>query len=535
MKKRIVLLMFVLGVFMISNALAQTPEEIFSEAFPKLGNELNCNDSKAKLTPQEVADFRTELQRLDDADDDLLAFNAGALTDENYKIFTNKKLKKADTEAIAKIIHEKRKKMISYMGTKTKYGAEEMECKKAIALFKQSYKQKNFDDAYNYWNYLFHFYPMSTKSIYSKTGVLNYKYNKAKTAAEKNAWVDTLMMAYDQRIKYFGNDPKYTKGYILGRKGRSLLKYRKNDVKEAYGYLFESVKLQGIKSEDAVLLTLMQATEEMFAKGDAEADLVVDNYSIISDLLAKRLAAVKNQTKTKKAIDGVDAIFANSKAATCEGIVGAYEKKFKANPDDLELLEKIAKILDDKDCIDSQLYFDVVEKLNKIKPSAFTSYGLANMSLKKNEYDKANEFLKRAIELETTDSLKAKYYYKMALVSNKQGKKQQARTYANKAISFRKNFGAPYLLIATMYASSGCAKLSKPEGDLARVSYWVAVDKLVQAKNADASIIADANKLIGQYSRNFPNKEDAFFLNVTKGKRVTVGCWINESTTARFK
>jgi len=535
MKKKVISLMLVSVLFVVGKTFAQTSEEIFSEAFPKLGNELKCNDSKAKLTAQEVADFRAELQKLADADDDLLAFNAGALTDENFKVFTNKKLKKADTEAIAKIIHEKRNKMIAYMGTKTKYGAEEMECKKAIALFKQSVKQKSYDDAYGYWNYLFHYYPMSTKSIYSKTGFLKYQYNKSKTSEEKNAWIDTLMMVYDQRIKYFGNDPKYSKGFILGRKGRDLLKYRKTSIKEAYGYLYESVKLQGAKSEDAVLLTLMQATEGMFVNGEAEADIVVDNYSMISDLLAKRIGAVKNKTKTQQAIDGVDAIFANSKAATCEGIIGAYEKKFKANPDDLELLEKIAKILDDKDCTDSQLYFDIVEKLNKMKPSAFTSYGLANMSLKKNEYNKANEFLKKAIELETSDSLKAKYYYKLALVSNKQGQKQQARTYANKAINLRKDYGAPYLLIATLYAGSGCTTLTKPEGELSRVSYWVAVDKLVQAKNADPSITADANKLIGQYSRNFPNKEDAFFLNVTKGKRVTVGCWINESTTARFK
>lgn len=534
MKKRLVSLMIVTVLFMTIKLLAQTPEELFNNAFPKLGNELNCSDNKTSLNEQEVAEFRGELKRLTDAEDDLIAFNAGALTPENFNIFTNKDLKKADTEKLQALIADKKNKIIAYMGTLTKYGAEEMECKKNIALFNQAIKHKNYDDAYNYWGFLFHFYPMSTKSIYSKSRTLfNYKYNKA-SKEEKYAWIDTLMMVYDQRIKYFGNDKKYSKGYILGRKGKDLLKYRKNEVEEAYGYLKESVELQGVKSEDAVLLTYMQATEGMFVNKKVDADVVVDNYSLLSDLLVKRLPVVKNPVKTQQAIDGIDAIFSNSEAATCDKIIGAYDKKYKANPDDVELLEKIAKILDDKDCTDSQLYFNVIDKLNKKNPSAFTSYGLANMSLKKEKYTEASKYLKKAIELETSDSLKAKYYYKQALVTNKLGKKQQARSYANKAISLRKDYGAPYILIATIYASSGCKQMTKPEGELSRIGYWVAVDKLIQAKNADASITKDANKLIGMYSGNYPNSEDAFFFGVTKGTRVTVGCWINESTTARF-
>ncbi len=534
MKKNLVL-MFVFVVFLGGKGFAQTAEELFKKGFPKLGTELNCSEDKTSLTPQEVADFREQLKRLSDANDDIVAYEAGALTDENYKVFTNKELKKTDIDALKKMIHDKRWKIIAYMGTLTKYGADDMECKKNITLFRQSIKMKNYEDAYNYWNYLFHYYPMSTKSIYKDANkVIGYKYNKA-SKEEKAAWVDTLMMAYDLRIKYFGNDPKYPKGYILGKKGRDLYKFNKAALEEAYGYLKESINLQGIKSEDVVLYEFMRLTEEMYKAGKIDADVVVDNYSLVSDLLSKRLAAVSNKEKTKKAIDGVDLIFSNSEAATCDKIIGAYEKKFKAEPDNLELLEKIANILDEKECTDSQLFFDVAVRLNELKPSAFSSYSIANMSLKKKEYSKASEFLKKAIELETNDSLKAKYYFKLAQVSNETGNKVQSRSYAQKAISLRGNYGAPYMLIATLYASSGCKELTKPEGQLGRISYWVAVDKLVQAKKVDPSITDQANKLIAMYSKNFPNKEDAFFLGITKGSKVTVGCWINETTIARFR
>ncbi|OQY00111.1 MAG: hypothetical protein B6I20_09260 [Bacteroidetes bacterium 4572_117] len=527
--------MIIVSVLLVTtNLQAQTPQELFNEAFPKLGNELKCSDEKTSLNAQEIADFRTELGRLSDANDDLVAHEVGALTDENFKIFTKKMLKKADTKALAVLLAEKRKAIIAYMGTKAKYGADDAECKKTIALYEQAMKQKSYDDAYNHWGVLFHFYPMSRKSIYSKASTLfTYKYNKA-SKEEKSAWVDTLMIVYDQRIKYFGKSKKYGKGYILGRKGKDLLKYRKDDFEKAFGYLKESVQLRGVNSEDAVILTYMQVTEGMFVNEKIGADVVVDTYSQLSDLLVKKLPLTKDKNKTQQAIDGVDDIFSHSKAATCEGIIGAYDKKFKANPTDVELLEKIAKILDDKDCTDSPLFFDVAVKLNELKPSAFASYSIANMSLKKKEYEKAGEFLNKAIELETNDSLKAKYYFKLAQATNEMGQKVKARSYANKAIGLRKDYGAPYVLIATLYASSGCKQLTKPEAEMPRVNYWVAVDKLIQAKNADPSIADQASKLIGMYSRNYPNKEDAFFYGVTKGTPVIVGCWINESTKARF-
>jgi len=535
MKKNLVL-MIVFVVFLGGQIFAQSAEELFATGFPKLGKELSCLEERTSLTEQEVADFREQLQRLTDAEDDIIAYEVGALTDENYKVFTNKQLKKTDIEALKKLINKKRWEIIAYMGTLTKFGADKNECVKNIALFKQSIKMKDYETAYNYWNYLFHYYPMSTKSIYKDANkVLGQKYINSKSPEERDKWVDTLMMAYDNRIKYFGNDPKYPKGYILGKKGRDLYKFRKSALEEAYGYMKESIDLQGVKSSDNVLQSFMQLTEEMYRAGKIDADVVVDNYSKVSDILAKRLTIVKDKTKTQTAIDGVDLIFSNSEAATCDKIIGAYEKKFKADPDNLELLEKIAGILDEKDCTDSQLFFDVAVRLNELKPSAFSSYSIANMSLKKKEYDKANEFLKKAIELETNDSLKAKYYYKLALVANEQGKKVQSRTYAQKAINLRGNYGAPYMLIGTLYAASGCKELTSPEGELGRISYWVAVDKLVQAKRVDPSIADQANKLIAQYSKNFPNKEDAFFLGITKGKKVTVGCWINETTTARFK
>ncbi|MBN1251079.1 MAG: hypothetical protein JXR51_11810 [Bacteroidales bacterium] len=537
MKKRFVLLiLFLPFIFLTEKVNAQDVEqELFNAAFPKFGNELKCDENISKMDNKTVLEFRTELKKLSNAIDDLVAFNAGALTDENFKVFTNKDLKKIDTKKLQPIITDKRNQIIEYMGTLTKYGADSINCIKTIFLFDQAYKNKKYNEAYKYWNFLFKFYPMSTKSIYSKgTDVIEYKYKVENNNDVKEKWIDTLMKVYDQRIKYY-TDRKYPKGYVLGRKGKDLLKYRQEDVETAYKILEESIKLQNANSEDAVLLTFMQATEGMYRKEKIDAAVVVDNYSMISDLLARRLKNIKENDKVKQAIDGVDLIFTNSQAASCDKIIEAYQAKYNATPNDIPLLNKIAKILGEKDCTDSKLYFDVAIALDKAEPSAFSSYNIAIMSFKKDDLNKSKEYYDKAIKMEKTDSLKAKYYYESAIVLSKLGQKVASRTNALKAAELRSDFGAPYLLIATLYASSGCDEMTSPKsGNLSRISYWVAVDKLNKAKAVDPSIADQVNKLIYQYSSNFPNKEDAFFYGITKGINVTVGCWINETTTARF-
>ena len=541
MKTRFLSLVLILPFIFLSNSLnAQDKEqELFNTAFPKFGNELKCSKDITKMDNKTVKAFRTELNRLSDANDDLIAYNAGALGEENSKIFTPKDLKKLDIKKLENIISDMRNKIIAYMGSLTKYGADSIRCIRTISLYEGSYKRKNYEAAYNHWSFLFKFYPKSRKSIYSNgTKVILWKFKTEKNKELKEKWIDTLMQVYDQRIKYYLSR-SYPKGYVLGQKGKDLFKYSPNDLEKAYKILEESIFLQKVNSQDAILFTYMQATDAMFKKEKIDAAKFVDNYNIISDLLKQRLTKTKKPGNVKKTIENVDLIFSNSDAASCDNIVGAYKTKFEESPEDVELLNKIVKILSDKECTKSDLYFKVVVALDKAEPTAFSSYGIAKMYFGKENFEKSKEYYDKAIGMETNDSLKAKYYYESAIVLSKMGKKVASKSNALKAASLRENYGAPYLLIATLYVSSGCRQMTftkngnRVKGELSRISNWVAVDKLIKAKTIDPSITEDANKLIRSYS-GFPNKEDAFSYGLTKGMKVTVGCWINETTTARF-
>ncbi len=88
-------------------------------------------------------------------------------------------------------------------------------------------------------------------------------------------------------------------------------------------------------------------------------------------------------------------------------------------------------------------------------------------------------------------------------------KLSQARAYAQKAISFNENYGAPYILIAQLYAMS---PNWSDESALNKCTYFAVIDKLQRAKAVDPSVAEEANKLIGTYSGHTPQAKDLFML-----------------------
>ena len=57
-----------------------------------------------------------------------------------------------------------------------------------------------------------------------------------------------------------------------------------------------------------------------------------------------------------------------------------------------------------------------------------------------------------------------------------------------------------------------------------RSPYWVAVDFMVKAKNADPALEEDANNYIRQYSAYYPRTDEAFMYDITDGNSYTVSC-----------
>ena len=410
-----------------------------------------------------------------------------------------------------------------------KYGSDPETCKRDLSEYIEFVKQKNYIDAYPAWKRVYNNCPESSKSIYINGPKIFKALIKQETDdTKKLAYVDTLMQVYDQRIKYFGQE-----GNVLGRKGADLYKYNKKGAyEEAYGYMKKSAELMGNKSQAAVLQSYMNASARMYRNKKIDAGQVVQDFSTISDVLAAQIADNQDNEKKlallKKVEKNVGAIFIKTGAGSCDVLISHFTPKFEADSKNVELLKTITKYLDKGDCTDSQLFFDASVNLYEAEPSAQAAYNLAKMAAKKKQLSKAAGFYKKAIEMTEDNETKAKYYYELAIVST--SSPATARTYAQKAANLKPGWGKPYILIGKLYASSGCGENEFEKGAV----FWAAADQFAKAKSIDASVAGEANKLMAEYKKYFPGKEDAFAYNVTNGAEVKIGCWINVTTKARF-
>lgn len=538
------------ALLIAGNASAQSAEDIVKAKFPETAGELAITPS-TKYDPALKDKYRALYEKMDKGIEEITTVEHVGVNEmptlEFFDAKTLKDMQKAGTLPDLKSAINAEKKKIADLMREEQYGADLKTCQRLLSTFQEYCKQNAWEEAYPSWTILFKEFPKCSQTVYSNgVNIVKKKMQVAKTGKEQQIWVDTLMMVYDQRIKYFAATSKlYGEAYLLGRKGVDLQKFRK-DPEMPYEILMKSIDLGGQNTEYAVLQTAMQTVIAMYNIEKIDASVVVDKYLLISDILAKKKADEKQKLestdeKVKKKAEadlatcnqvegGVLGLFSGSTAAQCDVLVSAFSGKFKENPNDMELCDKIVKILGQKGCTDAQLYEDAVSKVIASNPTESACFGFARMLEKRGKEDEAIDNYKKAISLGETDTMKAIYNCSIAKLLQKKNQFANARTYAREAINLNPNYGLPYIIIATMYGSNPVGEDSFEKS----MTYWLVIDKLQKAKAVDPSVANEAQQLINRYIGSCPKKEEAFMHSVTAGKTITIGGWIGETTTARF-
>jgi hypothetical protein len=263
--------------------------------------------------------------------------------------------------------------------------ASRMECASNLSIMNQYVKINTLEYAYDSWRYCFYNCPQSSKNIYIHgSKILKFKIENETDEAIQNAWVDTLMMLYDQRIKYFQQP-----GYVYGMKGIDLLRYRKSALEEAYGYLEKSVDIRDEKVDESVAVTFISTSYIMMQQGLIGKDVMINNYVKIMDLLEAKMASGDQDPKIPQAIEGVEKIFSESGAADCESLINIFTPKFQQTPEDIEFLKRVTTLLAQTGCEISELYAKAAEKLYQLEPSPDAAAKLGSLFAVKEEYNKA--------------------------------------------------------------------------------------------------------------------------------------------------
>lgn len=246
---------------------------------------------------------------------------------------------------------------------------------------------------------------------------------------------------------------------------------------------------------------------------------------------------LRNITKVQRNIEKI-----LSPLLTCNKLTLIYnEEAFEENKDNVEWLKRAGNLLqkervgDDGEltsCTDNPVFISIAETLYEIEPSAQAALNMAKLGVNKSDWAMAKKYYTEAIEQEEDLRRKANTYMGLAYVNQKMGALSSAKSNCLKAGQLRKNWGNPYLYLATIYAdAAGSCGSNAVEKNAV---YWAAINKLSYARSIDPSIADKAAKLISAYSQQIPDKGISFQLGYKEGDKINIGCWINETVSVKF-
>lgn len=407
----------------------------------------------------------------------------------------------------------------------SKWGPDSATAIRKYSLYYQYYKQSNYQMAYPYWRWMIFNAPKQSINLYIRgVNLVEFRMENA-PEAKKKAYLDTLMMVYDKRIKYFNK-----KGYVLGRKGMNLFQLDRDQARRAYDILKKSIELEGNDSRNYVPYYFLQTAVKLKEDGEIDKDQLLKDYNKTMDIIKANLnsGSQGDWQGTKENVSNLMKPY-----LSCSDLIGKYKPLYKDNKKDIEKLKEFQKSLKDANCTKAPFYLKLTETILDNKPSAVIALSLARNWKEKNNNDKAIQFYKKAVNLEDDNKKAADHALSLAgIYKNQKENLVKAKEYAKKAISLYDKKGKAYLFLGELYVAgrSRCGDDFKKNAVL-----WAAVDQFKKAKEADPSVKEAANKRIESYTQRFPKKQPIFFRDLSEGDPYTVECWINEKTTVRVR
>ena len=403
----------------------------------------------------------------------------------------------------------------------------------ASSYLKEETANRNFNSAARYLQLLLEKCPSASETIYVN-GVKLYKdkINRAESLAEKKMFVDSLLFLYDVRIENFGNHPKRGRVYLLERKAREYLTYKGDDregVAEAFETAIAAQAQVGAVSPEVVAIYFKNLCDD-YQNDIVDAMTIVNTY----DAYAQYFDNIAPEQQEYK--DQFEQCFGLSGAASCENLEAIFSKKVADNPEDAKLVEQAFKLMSRANC-SSDFFFALGEKHYANKPSSEVAMLLAQGFQNIKNFDKANQYLREALAVETVAAEREKLYVRIGILD------MSMNNFAAAVEAFREaqainpeNAHAPFFL-AQCYVNGakGCSGLQKD------AIYWVAYDLIQKAlpllEVSDPERVEAAKQLAAAYRAAFPTSEECFFNEVADGSSFTVNCGFAQgvSTTVRSR
>ncbi len=218
-----------------------------------------------------------------------------------------------------------------------------------------------------------------------------------------------------------------------------------------------------------------------------------------------------------------------------------YESQL-ADAGDSEKEQLLTDLIDLYDEVDqTEKAADAAMSLYELDSSFTNSRKVANLFLDEGEYREAIQYMESALDKAEANEQKKEITLQLAETHQQLEEFRKARNYARQAIDLDAEYGEAYVRMSSIYAAtiSDCTGGNKLERE-DRTVYWLVVDYLNKAKDADASLASNVNNRIESYEGAMPSSEDKFFKGWESGDRFKINgevsecyAWIDETTTVK--
>ncbi len=401
-------------------------------------------------------------------------------------------------------------------------------------FLKEAIDNKEYDSATNYLTILLKDAPKASHTIYAR-GILLYrnKVNRARSVAEKNMYIDSVMLLHDLRLEHFADHASYGAATILDSKARMYATYKVKDREGLREVFKQAIEAGGQSTKPDLVCIYFQNLCDDYQMDEVMADEVLAEYDRLTPYF-EALGAEGAEYKEK-----FDGMFGISGAASCENLETLFSAKLAESPEDIDLLTKAVALMDRASC-DSPFYIATVEKLYEVRPTASAAMALAAIFQNKAEYDKASLYLSEALASEEDVEAREALLGRISIVKLASNDISAALKAANEAIATDdgtlEDNGIALFVKAQCYARTiSCSDFA------CLASYWAAYDVMNQAianfSADEAAYIDPAKSMASGYRSAFPTQEECFFNEVNAGQsyRLSHGAASGVTTTVRYR
>lgn len=377
---------------------------------------------------------------------------------------------------------------------------------KMFEHFIENGDKSKISDLENAYNLRMKYYPSKSKVGDILSDIAQIKYDNG---------IGTKMSQFKQFDNAFQQDEDNFKSpkriYTYFSLAKDLFESGEKDIQEVFD-LYDVIVEKIDKEENYYASQLSQLIDKQ------------ESGEVLGKKEEKRLNAYEKNLEAYGVIKGsVDGKLGT--IADCENLIPLYEKNWEEKKNDINWLKGAAGRLNGKDC-DTPLFYQMVQQLHKLQPSASSAFYLGRLAEKDGNASDALNYYNQAVDLESDPKQKVKYYRSIAENFRKKGSYGQARTYYNKLLELKPNDGNSYLKIAQMYAqsSNNCGSNVFEK----RAINWLAAQMADKAARLDPSLSSTANAAASSYRQRAPSKTDIFSAGMA-GKTVSFSCWVGGS------